>query len=142
MKLKKAVCVFLVFLIACSFSACQWVEDTVGVFVIMMSIWSSDDSVPKEDIIEFVNEHQSELKNCEASGDFSSFEGLGIVKNVSEHHNCIDFYCGGKGMAAGYSYYCGFFYSPDCDRNALRQGDKYNSEEIFEHYYFYEIEYY
>jgi len=54
----------------------------------------------------------------------------------------VDFYCGGKGLAAGYSYYCGFFYSASDSPNALKSGDEYYSEKIFDNYYFYEITYY
>ena len=107
----------------------------------MWAIMSSDDSVPKEDIIEFVNEHKDELEECAEEKDFSSFEGVGIVKDVSESGNCVEFYCGGRGLSVS-GYYCGFFYSSNDSENALKQGDEYYSEKIFDHFYFYEITYY
>lgn len=108
----------------------------------MGAIMSSDDSVPKEEIIEFVNEHKDELEECAENGDFYLFEGKGIVKSVYETENYTQFSCGGRGMATGFSYYCGFFYSEENNENALKQGDEYYSEKIFDHFYFYEITYY
>lgn len=139
--MKKAVCVLFACFIALTFSACQWAEDAISTLVFIAAIASSDDSVSKEDIVEFVNEHKSELEACEESEDFSRFEGLEIVKKVRTKDNCVDFFCGGRGLSVSGDY-CGFFYSPDCDKNAMLQGDEYNSEEIFGHYYFYEVTYY
>lgn len=140
--MRKAFVILLAMLVLFSFSACEPVEEFIASAVFLGSVFNSDDSVPKEEIIDFVEENIDKLRECEERGDFSSFESLEIVKKVRNRDNCVEFYCGGKGLAAGYSYYCGFFYSPDCDGNALRQGDRYNYEEIFERYYFYEAEYY
>lgn len=140
--MKKAVAVLLVLLVLFSFSACESAEEFVASVVFLGSILNSDDSVPKEEIIKFVEENIDKLRECEEKGDFSQFEGYGIVKKVYADDNYVDFYCGGKGLAAGYSYYCGFFYSPFNDYNALEQGDRYESEKICDKLYFYEAEYY
>lgn len=139
--MKKAAFLLLVALIFLSFSACQSAEDFFGGLVFMGAIMSSDDSVPKEEIIEFVNEHKDELLECVDKNDFSEFDGYGIVKSVDATGGYVEFYCGGRGLSVS-GYYCGFFYSPDDNENALKQGDEYYSEKIFDCFYFYEATYY
>lgn len=140
--MKKLICILLVCFMMLAFTACESPRDVLGGLVLFGALMNSDDSVPKEKIIEFVNKHKEELEKCEENGDFSSFEGVGIVKRVDDAGGYVDFYCGGKGLAAGYSYYCGFFYSASDSPNALKSGDEYYSEKIFDNYYFYEITYY
>jgi len=157
--LKKAMCISAVVLILFSFTACHFTEDTFSALAFFSMIMASDDSVPKDRIIEFVNEHQDELKNCAEKGDFSEFEGRGIVKSVYDSGTYTEFYCGGRGLAAGPSYYCGFFYSPHDSATAMWEdltvrpegngfvyeevngNNRFYSEEIFDCFYFYEESY-
>lgn len=139
--MKKLLCLSLAVLILFAFSACSSPEQMIGEIVFLSSILMSDDSVPKEDIIDFVNEHKDELLECADKNDFSSFEGVGIVKNVYQAELYTELYCGGRGLSVS-GYYCGFFYSPTDNEYALSQGDEYYSEKIFDNFYFYECTYY
>lgn len=157
--LKKAGCILSVVLILFSFTACQSTEDAFGALAFFSMIMASDDSVPKDKIVEFVNEHQDELKECAENDDFSEFEGRGVVKSVYDSGTYTGFYCGGKGLAAGSSYYCGFFYSPHDSATAMWphltvspeengfvyeevNGDnRFYSEEIFDCFFYYEQSY-
>ncbi len=157
--LKKAVCISFVVLILFSFTACQSTEDAFGALAFFSMIMSSDDSVPKDKIIEFVNEHQDELRECAEKNDFSEFEGRGIVKSVYDSETHTKFYCGGRGLAAGPSYYCGFFYSPHDSATAMwphltvspeengfvyeeaNGNNRFYSEEIFDCFFYYEQSY-
>ena len=141
--LKKIISLLLIVLIFFSVSACNLL----------------DDSVPKEKIVEFVMKHQDKLIECAQKGDFSEFEGLGIVKSVYESAGYTELYCGGKGLAGGSSYYCGFYYSPQDSKTAMWQGlavrpegkgfvyeeedgaNRFYSEKIFDCFYFYEQSY-
>lgn len=155
--LKKAVCILSVVLMMFSFTACQAGDFSALSFFRM--IMSSDDSTPKDQIFEFVNEHQEELIECAEKDDFSEFEGRGIVKSVYDSGTYTEFYCGGRGLAAGSSYYCGFFYSPHDSATAMWphltvspkgngfvyeevNGDnRFYSEEIFDCFFYYEESY-
>lgn len=110
--MKRIACFLSAVLILSTFSACQSAEEAFSALAFLGMIMASDDSVPKDEIIEFVNEHQDELEVCAEKDDFSEFEGRGIVKSVYESETYTEFYCGGWGLAGGSSYYCGFFYSP------------------------------
>ncbi len=150
--LKKAVCILSVVLILLSFT----VFSALAFFGMIMA---SDDSVPKDEIIEFVNEHKDELEECAENYDFSEFEGRGIVKSVYESGTYTEFSCGGRGLAGGSSYYCGFFYSPYDSRSAKWNGlpmhsygdgflyaeefgdNKFYCEKIFDCFYYYEESY-
>lgn len=102
-------------------SACKSVKETVAeVFagiVFVGAVIASNDSVPKHKIFKFVNEHKDKLEECIQKGDFSEFEDVTIVKDIYKRDTYTEFYCGGKGIASS-SYYCGFFYSPQDDKNA------------------------
>lgn len=107
---------FAVLLVALLFtlSGCKWMLTTVMWGIIR----SSDDTVSKEDTISFVKEHQNELLSHIEQGEGSTLEGYGIIKNVYETDDFVEFYCGGSGFGSQTNY-SGFFYAKNGNMNAL-----------------------
>ena len=82
----------------------------------------NDDSVPQEDIFEYVKENHETLKNfpydemMASDLDEKDFikQTLGkdtIVKGVWKDNGVLRFSCGGSGLSIGDSTYCGFYFS-------------------------------
>jgi hypothetical protein len=79
---------------------------------------TSDDSADKDEIFTFVRENEEELLKAIESGDFSAFENQGVIKEIEDDDEAVDFSCGGAGVGSGTSY-VGFYYTPDNDMTAV-----------------------
>ena len=111
---KRVVCLLLVVAMMFSMSACT---DLVGMAVFSFLIAIGDDRADKEDIFEFVCEHEEDLLKAVEAGDFSAFENQGPVKDIDADETVVDFYCGSSGISVS-GYDVGFFYTPDNDMTA------------------------
>lgn len=117
----------------------------------------TDDRVPKEKILSFVQEQQEELEACIASGSFSTLDSSGVVLDVGVGADYVEFNCGGRGFGPE-TEYRGFYYSPTDDMTALYpdiklkpagrgyawsgDGDNsYYTEHICGHFYYYELKF-
>ena len=114
-----------------------------------------DERPPKEDIIKFVTDNKELLLSCVENGNYDAFADSEMVKNVYQYSDCVNFFCGGFGVApSGGSR--GFYYSPNDDMTcvssisdvelvpsgdgwAMEQGDNcYYTELICDHFYYYD----
>lgn len=88
-----------------------------GVYFLFL-VAAGDDSADKDEIFEFVCEHEDELLEAVEDGDFSSFENQGFIKDIDAGELAVDFTCGGAGIGSGTSY-VGFYYTADHDMTAV-----------------------
>ena len=120
-KLKKAVIAVLLISCCVSLTGCKMGE----AILFGMLISNGNDSVPKDEICEYVSKHTAELSSFpyelyretatdEASRKRFIQNTLGkdsIVKSVYQYSpEIVQFYCGGTGIVTS-STYCGFQYS-------------------------------
>lgn len=81
-------------------------------------LFNDNDLADKEDIFRQVRQNQSLLEECVETGDYEAALQLRVIKEVDPGEHCVDFYCGGAGIAPS-STYCGFFYSREDDLYAI-----------------------
>ena len=71
-----------------------------------------DDSLTRKEIFNLVNENYAAILKDIEEENFAATLSINGVKEVYYHDECLDIYCGGRGMGSATSYY-GFYYSPD-----------------------------
>lgn len=86
--------------------------------IVSLAACNLEDRATKETIISFVLEKEERIRNCIETGDYTSIENNKPIKEINFENNCVDFYCGGMGVASG-SMYVGFFYSKEDDIKAV-----------------------
>ena len=125
-------------------------------------VMKSANYLDKDQIFELVTEHRDELMDYIASGNYTeppAFEGIQSVSTL-ENEYCVCFDCGGFGLVPD-THGFGFYYSPDSSAIAIEmcatedlqpmgngmgwkedKGDNtYYTEEIIEHFFYYEAHY-
>lgn len=112
---KKGLSLLLVVIMLFSLSGCS---DILGGAVFLFLVATGDDSANKDEVFEFVCEHEKELIEAVENGDFSAFENQGFIKDIDADDAVVDFSCGGAGVGSGTSY-VGFYYTPDNDMTAV-----------------------
>lgn len=112
---KKGLSLLLVVIMLSSLSGCS--EILGGAFFLLL-VATGDDGADKDEVFEFVCEHEEELLQAIEDGDFSSFENQGFIKDIDADDTVVDFSCGGAGIGSGTSY-VGFYYTPDDDMTAV-----------------------
>ena len=120
-KLKRAVIAVLLISCCVSLTGCKMGE----AILFGMLILNGNDSVPKDEICEYVSKHITQLSSFpyelyretaedEATEKRFIQNALGkdtIVKHVYRYSpEIVEFYCGGSGIVTS-STYCGFYYS-------------------------------
>lgn len=113
--MKKILCLLLVMCTLLSLSGCS---DALGSALFLFLAAMSDDGAEREEVFEFVCEHEAELLNAIEEGDLSAFENQGFIKEIDADDAIVDFSCGGAGVGAGTSY-VGFYYTPEHDLTAV-----------------------
>jgi len=150
---KKWLCLLLTITVMLSFSGCEALF-----FLAMVAL--DDDTESKADIVSYVEQHREDIVLCIEQNDFTGLDQCGIIKEINVEEDHIDFFCGGRGFGAE-TFYCGFYYSPDNDCNAIwcapngllvqdgagyswqeGQGDnRYYVEEICDNFFYYEADF-
>ena len=71
------------------------------------------DNLSKEQIFLLVVDHEEELREYVASGQYRAATAIDGIQSVYQYdsYGCVVFNCGGAGFASATSYY-GFYYSP------------------------------
>lgn len=149
-KLKKAVIAVLLISCCVSLTGCKMGE----AILFGMLILNGNDSVPKDEICEYVSKHTAELSSFpyelyretatdEASRKRFIQNTLGkdsIVKSVYQYSpEIVQFYCGGTGIVTS-STYCGFYYSEHDIPYAFQFNDIAQFEQTSEGVYEWESE--
>ena len=144
-KLKKAVIAVLLISCCVSLTGCKMGE----AILFGMLISNGNDSVPKDEICEYVSKHITQLSSFpyelyretaedEATEKRFIQNALGkdtIVKNVYRYGDgIIEFYCGGTGIVTS-STYCGFYFSENDVPNALEFSNSAQFEQTSEGVY-------
>ncbi len=113
--LKRCGCAFLTIILALSLSGCGEIWSVI----IQIREIRKGDAAPKEDIFQFVLENEEYLLQCLKQSELETLENYGIIKDVYESDNYIDFSCGGSGFASQTNH-TGFIYSKYGNINAAR----------------------
>ena len=112
---KKLICALLVVALIFAVVGCQRI---IGGAYFLYLVATGDDSAAKDDVFEFVIEHEAELLAAVEDEDFSAFENQGFIHGVSLRDGVAEFSCGGGGVGSGTSY-VGFFYTETDDMAAV-----------------------
>ena len=101
----------------------------------------------KEQIFEIVNDNAQTILTDIEEQDFTDSMNIGKIEDVTVLEQCVDFYCGGKGIAPSSQDY-GFYYTEDdlpkaiwcgvkyCDDSLLvEDGDGYSTDYQYNYYY-------
>jgi len=113
--LKKGLALHLAVIMAFSLSGCS---DILGSAFFLSLVATGDDRADKDEVFEFVCEHEEKLLQAIEDGDLSSFENQGLIKDIDADNTVVDFSCGGAGIGSSTSY-VGFYYTPDNDMTAV-----------------------
>lgn len=117
--LKKGLCLLLAIVLVFTLSGCaDTLKNIVGSMVFIVFTALNDDRADKDEIFEFVTEHEEALLQAVEAKDFTDFESQGIVKDVHAEMGVVEFSCGGAGLVPS-SAYVGFYYTADHDMAAL-----------------------
>ena len=113
--MKKILCLLLAVCMVLSLSGCS---DVLGGAMFLFLAAAANDGAEREEIFEFVCEHEAELLNAIEEEDLSAFENQRFIKEIDAGDAVVDFSCGGAGVGSGTSY-VGFYYTPDHDLAAV-----------------------
>lgn len=152
---KKVLALLLTLTLVLSMSGCT---ELFGILFLNYLVEKGDDRADKDEVFEFVREHEEELLKAVEEGDFSAFENKGPIKDINADEDVVDFSCGGVGMGPETAY-VGFYYTRYHDMTAVWSqeslvpcgngfewcepigDDRYYTEQICGNFYYYEQSY-
>lgn len=78
----------------------------------VMLFTGCNDEPSKNDIITAVNQNCSTFVQCIENDNYDKCKTISIIKEIIDHNEFIEFYCGGSGLG-GETSYKGFYYFDD-----------------------------